>query len=141
MTTPLRRLYVDSSAYIALLTRQKGAAELEREFDGAVLLSCALLLAEFQRTIVHLSRSNILTTEQYQHCIQRFQEDRAHFVLRKLTDDILFSSVMPVVSTPKILDLIHVRCALWFHSQEPIARFVTMDAGQRNAARELGLPV
>ena len=31
--------------------------------------------------------------------------------------------------------------ALWFHRHEAIDRFVTMDGSQRQAAKELGLPV
>jgi len=31
--------------------------------------------------------------------------------------------------------------ALWFHAAEKIDRFVTMDALQEHAAKELGLPV
>jgi hypothetical protein len=48
---------------------------------------------------------------------------------------------MPAVATPRSLDLAHLRTALWFHALERIDRFVTMDAGQESAARELGLPV
>jgi hypothetical protein len=47
---------------------------------------------------------------------------------------------VPAVATPRSLDLAHLRTALWFHATEPIDRFVTMDASQAEAARELGLP-
>jgi hypothetical protein len=43
--------------------------------------------------------------------------------------------------TPWSLDLAHLRTALWFHAQQAIDRFVTMDASQEQAAKELGLPV
>jgi hypothetical protein len=48
---------------------------------------------------------------------------------------------MPVVSTPRSLDLAHLRTALWFHQKEKLTRFVTLDESQGMAARELGLPV
>jgi hypothetical protein len=48
---------------------------------------------------------------------------------------------MPPVTTPRSLDLAHLRTAAWFHAQEPLTRFVTMDTGQASAARDLGLPV
>ena len=48
---------------------------------------------------------------------------------------------MPIVSTPRSLDLAHLRTALWFHEREPLARFVSLDATQIQAARELRLPV
>jgi hypothetical protein len=45
------------------------------------------------------------------------------------------------VSTPRSLDLAHLRTALWFHTAEPLDRFVTLDVSQEDAAKELGLPV
>ena len=66
----------------------------------------------------------------------------AHFEeLRDLTLDLWQSNLLPAVTTPRSLDLAHLRSALWFHGREPIARFVTMDHSQEQAARELGLPV
>lgn len=47
---------------------------------------------------------------------------------------------MPAVATPRSLDLTHIRTALWFHAQQPIDRFLTIDQAQAAAARELGLP-
>jgi hypothetical protein len=47
---------------------------------------------------------------------------------------------MPAVSTPRSLDLVHLRTALSFNSVEPIDRFITSDEPQRQAAKELGLP-
>jgi hypothetical protein len=34
----------------------------------------------------------------------------------------------------------HLRAALWFHAEEFIARFVTMDTSKDQGAEELGLP-
>jgi hypothetical protein len=48
---------------------------------------------------------------------------------------------MPLVSTPRSLDLVHLRTALWFHRERPLSRFVSLDTAQNQAARELGLPV
>jgi len=53
----------------------------------------------------------------------------------------LASNLLPAVTTPRSLDLAHLRSALWFHAAERINRFVTMDSSQEEAARELGLPV
>jgi hypothetical protein len=47
---------------------------------------------------------------------------------------------MPIVSTPRSLDLAHLRTALWFHQRQALTRFVNLDASQNQAARELGLP-
>jgi len=48
---------------------------------------------------------------------------------------------MPVLSTPRSLDLAPLRTALWFHEQEKLTRFVSLDEGQILAAAEIGLPV
>lgn len=37
--------------------------------------------------------------------------------------------------------MIHLRTALWFHAEERIDRFVTMDESQAEAAKELGLAI
>jgi hypothetical protein len=55
--------------------------------------------------------------------------------------DLCQSNLLPAVTTPRSLDLAHLRSALWFHAAEQIDRFVTMDAAQEQSARELGLPV
>jgi hypothetical protein len=62
-------------------------------------------------------------------------------LLRDLTLDLCGSMTMPVVSTPRSPDLAHLRTALWFHQQQKLTRFVTLDMSQAMSARELGLPV
>ena len=52
-----------------------------------------------------------------------------------------YQTVETAVSTPRSLDLAHLRTAMWFHAREPLRRFVTLDEAQADAARELGLPV
>jgi hypothetical protein len=47
---------------------------------------------------------------------------------------------MPAVSTPRSLDLAHLRTALWFHDRQKLTRFVSLDERQSLAAQELGLP-
>ena len=79
--------------------------------------------------------------DHYKRCMERIDEDTAAFALRDLTLELCASNLMPAVSTPRSLDLAHLRTALWFNASEPLHRFVTMDASQRQAARDLGLPV
>lgn len=57
------------------------------------------------------------------------------------TLDLCQSNLLPAVTTPRSLDLAHLRSALWFHAGEGIDRFVTMDSSQEQAAKEFGLPV
>jgi len=138
---PAGRYYVDTSAYLCLLLGEAGWQRLAGELDGGHLLSSALLALEAERTLVHLSRAGQLTPADLQNAIDRFARDLDHFALRDLTLDLCRWRVMPIVSTPRSLDLAHLRTALWFHQRQPLTRFVSLDMPQNQAARELGLPV
>ena len=134
-------MYVDTSAYLCLLLGEAGWEPLAREFAGAQLLSSVLLVLETERTLVHLSRAGRLSPEDLQSALDRIERDLDHFSLRDLTLDLCRSRVLPIVSTPRSLDLAHLRTALWFHQEQALTRFATLDAVQSRGARELGLPV
>jgi hypothetical protein len=138
---PGGRYYVDTSAYLCLLLGEAGWPRLAGELDGAQLLSSTLLVLEAERTLVHLSRAGRLTPAELQNALDRLARDLDHFALRDLTLDLCHWRVMPIVSTPRSLDLAHLRTALWFHQRQPLTRFVSLDASQNQAARELDLPV
>jgi hypothetical protein len=140
-TRARRRLYLDTSAYLCILLAEDGSAQLSNETAGAELLSSVLLALEARRNLVRLAREGALDASQYEICMERVTGDIDQFVLRDLTLDLCTSSVLPAVSTPRSLDLAHLRTALWFHALAPIDRFVTIDASQAQAARELGLPL
>lgn len=72
---------------------------------------------------------------------RRLYLDTNRFELRDVTLDLCQSNLLPPVSTPRSLDLAHLRTALWFHAADAITRFVTADTSQADAAKELGLPV
>jgi len=97
---------------------------------GPYEIVAAIGAGEWARCIARAMRSS-----------QRVESDAGTFRLRDLTLDICSSNVMPAVSTPRSLDLVHLRTALWFHTAEPLDRFVTLDVSQEEAAKELGLPV
>jgi hypothetical protein len=137
----LKRLYLDTSAYLCLLLNQDGSESLAKETIGAELLSSVLLELEVRRNLVRLARERRLPSDQYKEAIDRIDDDMERFTLRDLTLDLCRSNVLPAVTTPRSLDLAHLRTALWFHAMEKIDRFVTMDASQEHAAKELGLPV
>lgn len=136
-----RRLYLDTSAYLCVLLAEEGADRLAAESAGAELLSSVLLVLEAKRNLIRLAREGTLKAGQYTACMDRVDEDTARFVLRDLTLDLCSSAQLPAVSTPRSLDLAHLRTALWFHAAERIDRFMTTDAAQQEAAKELGLPV
>ena len=136
-----RRLYVDTSAYLCVLLGEPDWERIEAELREVQLMSSVLLALEAERTLVHLSRSGRLSTADLQVTLDRLGEDLEDFELRAVTLDLCASRVLPLVTTPRSLDLVHLRTALWFHQQEPLDRFVSLDAAQTHAARELGLPV
>jgi hypothetical protein len=137
----VKRLYVDTSAYLCVLLGEKGHTDLQREMSGAQLLSSVALVLETDRNLVRLSREGLLSPADFQLCISVMGKHIEQFLLRDLTLDLCTSRIMPVVSTPRSLDLAHLRTALWFHETERLNRFVTLDEAQQQAARELGLPV
>jgi hypothetical protein len=138
---PARRYYVDTYTYLCLLLGEAGWQRLAGELDGRQLLSSALLALEAERTLVDLSRAGRLTPAELQNALDRLGRDLDHFALRDLTLDLCRWRVVPIVSTPRSLDLAHLRTALWFHQRQALTRFASLDAPQNQAARELGLPV
>lgn len=135
------RLYLDTSAYLSILLGEEGSAALSRETDGAELLSSVLLVLEAKRNLVRLAREDALSEPQFRECLGRVDEDAELFALHDLTLELCQSNLMPILTTPRSLDLAHLRTALSFHQEEPIERFLTTDGAQKQAARELGLPV
>ena len=136
-----RRLYLDTSAYLCVLLGESGGERIAAATDGAELVSSGLLVLEAKRNLVRLARSGLLTAAQFQTCSDRLEEDTERFLFRDLTLDICQSSLLPAILTPRSLDLVHLRTALWFHASDPIDRFVTTDPVQEQSARELGLPI
>ena len=135
------RYYVDTSAYLCVLLGETGWERIARELAGGLLLSSALLALEAERTLVQLSRAGRLSPQDMQDAVERLGSDLSQFVLRDLTLDLCRSRVMPIISTPRSLDLAHLRTALWFHQRERLTRFITLDGEQAQAAMELGLPI
>jgi len=137
-----RRLYVDSSAYLAVLLGEEDSAGVASELaSGADFVSSTLLVLEVRRALVHRSRAKKLPAADYQRATERLQEDLRHFRLKDLSLDLCQDARIPDVSTPRSLDLAHLATAMWFHGQEPLTRFLSLDRDQLQAARELGLPI
>ena len=136
-----RRVYLDTSAYLCVLLGESGADRLLAQTDGCEMVSSVLLVLEARRNLIRLAREAVVSIDRYNRCMDQLEADTRSLVLRDLTLDLCTSNLLPAVQTPRSLDLVHLRTALWFHAAEPLERFVTMDESQREAARELGLPV
>ena len=135
------RVYLDTSAYLCILLGEDGWERFSEQTQGAELLSSVLLVLETKRNLVRLTREGALTGQHYKVCMDQLEIDTGTFLLRDLTLDLCSSNILPAVSIPRSLDLVHLRTALWFHTTDPIDRFLTKDALQEEAAKELGLPV
>jgi hypothetical protein len=136
-----KRFYVDTSAYLCILLGEKGSEPLRRELSGGELLSSTLLPLEAYRTLVQLAREGRIQPGHLQDTIDHLDRDLEQFLLRDLSLDLCRMRTMPVVQTPRSLDLAHLYTAWWFHERQPLSRFVSLDQPQTTAARELGLPV
>jgi hypothetical protein len=136
-----RRVYLDTSAYVHMLLDEDGPLDVRDAIGTADVLSSVLLLLEARRNLVRLARDRAMTKEHYHVAMERVSADGERFVLRDLTRDLCDAHPLPAVATPRSLDLVHLRTARWFHREAPIDRFITLDEAQRDAARELGLPV
>lgn len=135
-----RRVYLDTSAYLSLLLDEANAERIATATDGAICLSSVLLVLEARRNLVRFARQGALDAGKYEVCLARLAADVEVFELRDLTLDLCAALTIPAVATPRSLDLAHLQTALWFHADEPIDAFVTMDTALAQAARELGLP-
>ena len=135
------RYYLDTSAYLCVLLGEDGWEQITAALEGGQVVSSVLLVLEVERTLVHLSRAGRLSVVALQDALDRLSVDVEQLILRELTFDLCSSRLMPLVSTPRSLDLAHLRTARWFHEQQALTRFVSLDATQNGAARELGLPL
>ncbi len=137
----MKRIYVDTSAYLCALLGEEGAAEVVASLGGARLYSSVLLVLEATRNLQRMARSAQLAAPRLNDLLDRVTQDSEAFTLKELTLDLCRDPVLPAVTTPRSLDLAHLRTALWFHRRERLDAYVTRDEAQRNSARELGLPV
>lgn len=122
-----------------MLLGEEGAERLSTETEDAELLSVCCLYLRRNEIWFGSPGTAYLTGIDTRRAL--IEEDLELFVLRDLSLDLCGSNAIPAVATPRSLDLAHLRTALLFHGETAIDRFVSLDAAQRSAAKELGLPV
>ena len=136
-----RRLYLDTSAYLCILLGEEGSQDLSNETDGAELLSSVILILRGQTESDPAGERRRAETEHVQDLPRASRAGYQSVGVTGLDSGLVPIPPLPAVATPRSLDLAHLRSALWFHADERIDRFVTLDGSQELAARELGLPV
>jgi hypothetical protein len=133
------RVYLDTSAYLAILLGERHANAILKALTYAMPCSSTLLLLEAERNLVHLVRLEKLSADDFESAIAQLMIDRDSFVLRDFTPELCLTRHFPLLRTPKSADLIHLRTAQWFLANGGLDAFITLDDQQRLAARELGL--
>lgn len=139
--TSERRVYLDTSAYLAVLLGEKESAALFKEIKNATLCASTLLLLEAERNLVRLVRQDLISSKAYEDSFNQLRQDKEAFLLRDVTPDLCLNREFPPVRTPRSSDLIHLRTAKWFLENGGLAKFLSLDEAQRKAADEFGLPV
>lgn len=134
-------IYVDTSAYLALLFEEKNSKQIGKTLWNRKLCTSTLMFLEAERSIIYQARQRKISNNLFEQAIERIQIDVDDFLIKDLSTDLLFSRVFPAIRTPKSADLVHLRTALWFLNNGGLELFITADDHQRHAARELGIPV
>ena len=135
------RIYLDTSVYLGILLGEVAARQVIRLLSKKILCSSTLLLIETERNLVRLSRERILSAGDYHKAMDQLKDDCEKFLLRDVTMDLCLTGVFPAVRIPRSSDLAHLRTALWFQKNGAIEAFLTLDEAQKEAAKDLGLPV
>ena len=134
-------MYLDTSAYLAVLLGERGASSVLKATGDAVPCSSTFLLLESERNLVRLVRQRDLSQKGFDEAIGRLRADRELFLLRDLTPDLCLLGRFPPTRTPRSADLVHLRTAAWYQDNGGLDRFISLDKEQLKAAEDLGLPV
>ena len=132
-------LYLDTSAYINILTKHPDYTALFKLCQNARLFSSSLLYTEAFRTLVRMAREKLIEPGEFKIMHERLNEDVHTFKMLMPNEEICYSQTMPSVSTPRSMDLMHLRTALWVKTLIGNLQFVSCDQRQLQAAAELGL--
>lgn len=136
-----KRVYLDTSAYLAVLFGEKEGISLQKFLEDKVLCSSILLIIESERNMVRLSRQKILNPDQYEKCLCQLKKDIDLFLIKEVSLDLCLSGLFPPIQTPRSNDLIHLRTARWFQNNGGLEKFVTLDQNQKRSAIDFGLAV
>ena len=133
--------YLDTSAYLGILLGETKASSLAKFLQKKPLCSSVLMFIEAERNLILMSREKEISSNFYEFCLQQLHQDQSVFILKDLGLDLALNRVYPPLKTPRTLDLVHLRTALWFQQHYHLKAFVTLDQHQEAAALELNLPL
>jgi uncharacterized protein len=129
-------IYVDASALVKTILKEREAPALDAYLAGKELVSSELLLTEVPRAA---RRAAARRTDLPLESLLREAEDRFELMaLRPIEDALLIGAGLLAEPALRSLDAIHIVTALHLY---PIDAFVTYDRRQAAVARLAGLHV
>lgn len=134
------RVYIDTSAYLAILLGEKNAALIEKKLKTCYLCSSTFLFLEAERNLVRMVRNKDLSEKNYDAALVQLRNDVELFTLKDFNLELCLTRNFPPVRTPRSSDLVHLRTASWFLDHGGLYWFCTLDDQQRKAAEDFGLP-
>src|SRR5688572_24291835 len=102
------RVYLDTSAYLAVLLDDSKAPGITNFLKNKILCSSTLLLIESERNLVRLFREKNISELEFSALSKRINSDIPGFIFRDLTPEICLTKQFPLIKTPKTADLIHL---------------------------------
>jgi hypothetical protein len=134
-----QRVYLDTSAYLSVLLREKDAARIQFATRKRLLCSSTLLLIEAERNLLRLARENYISPQNFDTAKAQLLRDKELFIFRDVSIDLCSNGIFPPLRIPRSSDLVHLRTAHWFRENGGILGFLTLDTNQSKAAQEMGL--
>ena len=132
--------YIDTSALLRIVLRERGAVDDLRTYDG--LVSNELIAVESARTIDRLRNQGALTMEEATERVGLVNEWLEAVDLVLLRPPVLSRASEPMPIPVGTLDAIHLATALiWRDRLGPLPQMVTHDAALGAAARAFGFDV
>ena len=123
-------VYVDTSAFMKLITPEAETAALQRYLQFRLLrVSCGLLRTEALRAAMRLSQEHVAMVRRQMRTV----------ALVDLTRDLMEQAGTLLPAGLRSLDAIHLAAALGLGGE--LGAIVTYDARMSSAAQALGLPV
>jgi predicted nucleic acid-binding protein len=135
-------LYLDSSALLRIVLREKGALDASVLHDAESVLSSELIAIECPRTVDRLRLQGSLPVEEAAERTRAIKEWIEAVDLVLLQRPILARASEPLPTPLGTLDAIHLATALvWKDREGQELTMATHDGGLAIAARTFGIPV
>jgi predicted nucleic acid-binding protein len=136
-------IYVESSALLAWLFREPGAARVETIIDGADIIATSdLALVECDRAIHRQAALGRLSSEEGARLADDLASEAASWIVLEFTPKIVERARQPFPGEPiRSLDALHVAFALQVRQEQPNIAILTLDDRIRRVGASLGFAI